>query len=255
MGIGLVFYRGQSQLTGDPVIGLLTGLSGESLNPKTGPIAQAWVLRADKPPMDAVRDGSDDAICGDCGLRGDGAYGRGCYVSPWQAANSVWKAHGGYIVAANTADTQAMLEGRTVRLCAYGDPAALPFEVWEQMLATTAGWVAYTHQWKRCDPRFKRIAMASVDSVPEWTAATVAGWRTFRIRGRRESLMHGPLRQGRVLPLEFVCPASEEGGKRATCRDCLLCRGTSVPARSVAIFPHGKPGNLTVFRNRSEARR
>jgi hypothetical protein len=234
---GAIFYRGPSLLTGEPIVGALTGLEGGSMNPKTGPMVQAWILRADRAPMDAVRDGSDDAICGPCALRGDGAAGRRCYVTVWLGPHNVWKAMARYHEA-SWADAQALVEGRAVRLGAYGDPAAIPFEVWWALLATAAGWVGYTHQWKTCDDRFRTLLMASVDTEAEFFDAGLRGWRTFRVRRPDAPLITGA---------EFVCPASDEAGHRTTCQRCQLCRGTSSPARSVAIMAHGKPGNLKAY--------
>jgi hypothetical protein len=37
---------------------------------------------------------------------------------------------------------------------------------------------------------------------------------------------------------ETTCPASAEGGKRATCASCLLCAGTSKQARDIVIADH-----------------
>jgi hypothetical protein len=81
--LGAVFYRGPSLLTGDPIVGIVTGLEGGSLNPKTGPMCQAWIIRPDLAPMDAKRQNLDDAICGDCQLRGDRGFESACYVTPW----------------------------------------------------------------------------------------------------------------------------------------------------------------------------
>lgn len=234
---GAIIYRGPSLLTGDPIIGAITGLEGTSVNPKTGPMVQAWILRADRLPMDAVRDGADTAICGDCALRGDGAFGRRCYVTPWLGPTNVWKALPTYLEP-TWSDLAALVEGRSVRLGAYGDPAALPFEVWQAVLRGARGWVGYTHAWRTCDRRFKALLMASVDTPDEGLAARLAGWRTFRVRRPDEPVI------GRA---EFVCPASDEAGHRTTCQRCQLCRGTSSPARSVAIVAHGKPGNLKAF--------
>jgi hypothetical protein len=42
----VIFYRGPSQLTGDPIVAVLTGLVTRSSNAKTGPMLQTWILRA-----------------------------------------------------------------------------------------------------------------------------------------------------------------------------------------------------------------
>ena len=62
--------------------------------------------------------------------------------------------------------------------------------------------------------------------------------------GRIDFYMRAP-RLG--LELEFVCPASDEAGHRTTCQRCALCRGQQSPARSVAIYVHGKPSSLRAF--------
>lgn len=245
--LGAVFYRGPSLLTGDPILGVVSGLEGGSANKKTGPMAQAWVLRADLPPMDAKRENLDDAICGDCKLRGRDGKDSGCYVVPWLAPFNVWKlTQADRYHEATWSELGALLEGRHVRLGAYGDPAAIPFEVWQALLATAAGHVAYTHAWRYCDTRFKTIAMASVDTVDEFHMAHLAGWRTFRVRLQADKLITVTSQVGSPA-LEFVCPASDEAGHRSTCQACQLCRGTSSPARSVAIVAHGKPSSLKAF--------
>jgi hypothetical protein len=256
---GAIFYRGPSLLTGDPIVAIATGLEGGSHNPKTGPMVQTWILRPDLRPMDAKRQNLDDAICGDCKLRGESGLGAVCYVATWLGPANVYKSfiRGNYLET-SWAELQALVEGRHVRLGAYGDPAAVPFEIWRTLLTTVAGHVAYTHAWRRCDPRFKTIAMASVDTVAEFHAAHLAGWRTFRIRTDDEALLAYVPAPGawpvRSLPLEFVCPASDEGQHRTTCQTCQLCRGTSSPARSVAIVAHGHDGVLANFyRGRQEA--
>jgi hypothetical protein len=248
MSFGAIVYRGPSMLTGDPIVAIVTGLDGSSNNPKTGPMVQAFVLRVDRPPMDAVRDGSDAAICGACELRGEGGRRRKCYVTVFWSPNNVYRSFtsGGYLEL-GWEDLQALVEGRSLRLCAYGDPAAVPFEIWQTLLAGADGHVAYTHCWRTCDPRLKTIAMASVDSEDEFHVAHLAGWRTFRVRTR----LTDPVLAYAQRPLEFVCPASDEGKHRSTCQHCQLCRGTSSPARSVVIAAHGKPSTLKAFGIRS----
>jgi hypothetical protein len=243
---GAVFYRGPSLLTGDPIVGVLTGLDGGSLNAKTGPMVQSWIIRPDMPPMEAVRENVDDAICGTCSLRGRNGFDRKCYVTPWLGPNNVYKrlAAGDYIEA-SWLDLHALLEGRHVRLGAYGDPGAVPFEVWRALLVKTAGWVGYTHTWRVCDARLKTIVMASVDTEQEFHLAHLAGWRTFRVR-----LAADPLIDFRGSSLEFVCPASDEAGHKTTCQACQLCRGTASPARSVVINAHGKPSTMRAYKLR-----
>lgn len=113
------------------------------------------------------------------------------------------------------------------------------------LLVTAFTHLGYTHSWLRCDPRFKSILMASVDSEREFFGAGFRGWRTSRVRGRDDALIAGA---------EVACPASDELGHRTTCQACQLCRGTSSPARSVSIIAHGHNGALTAFyRNRAGA--
>jgi hypothetical protein len=249
---GAIFYRGPSLLTGDQIIGVATGLEGDSHNAKTGPMVQAWILRPDLAPMDAVRENVDDAICGTCALRGRGGHDRKCYVTPWLGPSQVWKRFvAGEYIDASWRDLHALVEARHLRLGAYGDPGAIPFEVWRALLVKTAGWVGYTHAWRVCDPRLKTIVMASVDTENEVHLAHLAGWRTFRVRLSEDPLiavgLYRPYKGAPRSPLEFVCPASDEAGHRTTCQACQLCRGTSSPARSVAILAHGKPSTLRAY--------
>ena len=234
--LGIVFYRGPSLLTGDPIVGVITGLDKGSANTKTGAIAQAWVLRADLAPQAAKRLNLDDAVCGDCQLRGLNGHDSKCYV-PGFVPGIVYRHLDDY-PDASWPDLHAVMEGRMVRLCAYGDVAAIAFEVWEQVLKTASSWIGYSHAWRHIDPRFKRLVMASVDTEDEFIIASLSGWRTFRIRMPGAPLIAGA---------EFPCPASDEMGHRTTCAECRLCRGTSSPARSVAIVAHGKPSSLRAF--------
>lgn len=245
---GAIFYRGPSLLTGDPIVGIATGLDGGSHNRKTGPMVQAWILRSDLAPMDAVRENVDDAICGSCALRGRGGHERKCYVTPWLGPYQVWKQFSaGTYIDAGWLDLHALLEARHLRLGAYGDPAAIPFEVWRALLVKTAGWVGYTHAWRTCDPRLKTIVMASVDTEHEFIVAHLAGWRTFRVRLSTDPLLTITARRAGSVALEFVCAASDEAGHTTTCERCQLCRGQASPARSVAIVAHGKPSTLRAF--------
>jgi hypothetical protein len=224
-------------------VAVATGLKWPSLNPKTGPMIQTWLLRTDQRPMDAARTNADDAVCGDCKLRGDSGYGRICYVTLWLAPNNVYRNLGDY-PRVTSGELTEIMAGRHVRCGAYGDPAAIPFGYWEAALKKAAGWTGYTHQWRTCDRRFQRILMASVDTVEEHAEAQAAGWRTFRVRHP-----HDPL-----LTNEVICPASDEAGHTTTCEHCELCRGTANPARSVAIMSHGQRAAFFPSRKAAESR-
>jgi hypothetical protein len=38
-----------------PLVAIITGMRGGSANPKTGPMAQLWILRSDMSPLDAIQ--------------------------------------------------------------------------------------------------------------------------------------------------------------------------------------------------------
>ena len=72
--------------------------------------------------------------------------------------------------------------------------------------------------------------MASADSADDRMLAIAKGYRTFRVRTESEAL----------LPGEFICPASEEAGKRLTCDTCGACNGgVDSKKASPAIIVHG----------------
>jgi hypothetical protein len=223
----LVFYSGPSLLTGDPIV----AIAGQTTsNRKTGPCVQVWILRADVSPIDAVKSGGDSAICGTCRHRGhDGGQERSCYVTFFREPHNIWRSLPSTGRDVSVEKLANLLSGKHVRLGAYGDPAALPFEIWEGILRKASGWTAYTHQWRTCDERFRSIAMASVDSPEEKEEASRQGWRTFRVRRPDQP----------VMDTETTCPASIEGGHRKQCATCGLCCGAARPAKSIAILAHG----------------
>lgn len=227
---GCILYQGPSQLDGSPIVAILTGLQSASANRKTGDMLQTWILRADVSPTSAVKSGEDASICGNCAHRGEHGKGRTCYVTVVQAPTAVYRAfeRGSYPRAAM--DHYRAINARPVRFGAYGDPTAIPFDVWANVLRFTSRWTGYTHQWQ--DERFsayQSICMASVDTEEEYRRAKLAGWRTFRVR-------HADTPK---LATECICPASDEGKHRTTCADCILCKGNGSRAKDVVIVAHG----------------
>lgn len=231
-----IFYDGPSQFTGERIVAVLTGLQTPSNNTKTGDMLQVYIIRPDVDPTMAIVTGADNAICGDCRLRGNGVQGRGCFVIWWQAPLKIWsQLHHRPFVDPWT--LRHKLRGRMTRIGAYGDPAAVPVEVWAKLLSKAGGWVGYTQQWATCDSGYKFFLMASVHNPEEQAAATALGWRTYRIR----------LPQDPILAGEVICPASEEAGHKLQCVDCRICMGANSGRANAAIVAHGKPGSLAVF--------
>lgn len=239
---GVVVYRGPSMLDRQPIVAIAIGLRKGSDNPKTGDMVQVYILREDIEPTQALHTGDDASICGDCPLRGTIVNGRNkgrpCYVNVFMAPQGVWKAYrkGNYPVATDLAATFA---GHAVRLGAYGDPAAVPLHIWQAVLSNADGWTGYTHQW-RDFPEFAGIVMASADTLDDAKHAQMLGFRTFRVTAG-DSIAE---RQHN----EFVCPASDEMGKKLDCATCLACGGNGSRNRAfVVVTVHGTDAKANAF--------
>src|SRR4029077_6672547 len=138
-----------------------------------------------------------------------------------QGPLGVWRAYrrgryGDVQPHALQSDTLTLLgAGRIVRLGTYGDPAAVPAYIWAQLTARATGRTGYTHQWRNINGRMpwahvqalKSLCMASADTESDAAEAQSLGWRTFRVTmpGDRDR-----------TPVEAVCPASAEAGKKLT---------------------------------------
>ena len=233
----VVIYRGPSLLDGAPIVVLA---QRGSKNRKTGNMLQTFILKADKDPVTANRDGSDVSICGTCPHRGTAhggtsgqAKGRTCYVTLIHAPLSKYRAmqRGSYPEISGHAAIAAFGAGAMIRIGTYGDGAAVPSYVWDSLCDQAEGWTAYTHQGAASgaalDPN---RYMTSAESLPDASAAWARGERTFRVIADVADLAKGR---------EILCPASEEAGHRTTCISCKLCAGASIKAKSVAIVAHG----------------
>jgi hypothetical protein len=200
------------------VVAILTGFV-PSENPKTGDMLQAWILNADVDPVTAVKTGANEKVCGNCPLKG-----LPCYVSKFQAPLSVYKKFkaGGYPEI-----DWSQVNGRKVRLGAYGDPAYVDVGICHELTSRSSGWTGYTHQWQWA-VQLKPYVMASVESVADQCEAVAAGWRSFRIRKPGQP----------KLVDEVVCPASDEAGNKTTCERCPFCCGRSNRGKSVVIYAH-----------------
>jgi len=215
---GAILWDGPSLLNGDRIMVVITGLIRSTVNRKTGDMYQTWVAPTDVVPSIAIATGQDASVCGDCPLRKDI-----CYVNS-MGINSMWTAH--QTNPLPRLDERAFLEikrsGIPLRITAYGDPAATPFEAWEPLLKAVPFATGYTHQWRNCDHRWRRHLMASVETERAALEAQQMGWRTFRIISSGDA----------YLPGEILCPNTQN--KTINCRECKLCDGAGDSAGAYA---------------------
>jgi len=226
-----IIYNGPSLLDGKPIVAIATW---SNRNTKTGAVVQTYILRSDINPLEASKTGEDFSICGDCTMRGEvnddpkrkQAKGRRCYVNLGQGVLIVYKSflRGVYDMANTKAGRNTLGRDRFVRVGTYGDPAAVPAFIWEQLLAEADTFTAYSHQsgWR------PDIAMQSADNKAEALDHWKAGRRTFRVIADLGEL---------DKTNEALCPASKEAGRRVQCTACKLCKGSSL-AKSIAIVEH-----------------
>lgn len=216
---------------GSPIMVLATFARGAGVNDKTGAMVQTFIVRADMSPVDGIASGADSAVCGNCPQRRD----RSCYTYPilerGYGGSSTYSAH----ARGNSKPFDIKpFKGRKLRLGSYGDPAAVPYEVWQPLIDASDGHTGYTHQWRTCDQRYRDYLMASCDSEEDLHAARALGWDTFTVH------TVGTARPAGTKP----CPASKEAGQSLQCEQCLRCGGTSTGRRNnhVAIMSHGSRG-------------
>ncbi len=223
---------------------IATGIKTKSSNEKTGDMIQIWILHRTLNPLEAIKTGQDEAICGKCIHRGEAKFvdgvikyvNRRCYVQVDKAPNGIFKAyHRGSYRRVNQSEYPALFSNRMVRFGAYGDPVYIPFEIVEAITAVCKDWTGYTHQWRdSAYSAFRPVLMASADSVQDAMEAIALGWRYFRVRPIDSTVLAG----------EIMCPASEESGKRTTCAQCRLCNGVKHGAddrrKNITIIDHSR---------------
>lgn len=213
----MIFYEGPSMLDGKPIVAIATV---GSKNRKTGDMIQTWILRSRIDPVRAVAIGADKSICGDCHHRGSRDRPRTCYVNIGQAPLVIYRA---YRRGAYRRGTLDELPDQPLRMGAYGDPVAVPWDAWSG-LHDRKLWTGYTHQWRTLQARpFRNVLMASCDSPADAADAARDGWRAFL-----------------VTPVGQTGPGIECPSPKAKCESCGLCSGLQKPsAPSIWIEAHG----------------
>ena len=232
---GIVLYDGPSRIDGAPIVCIACRITEASGNAKTGAMVQTFIMLRDIDPNKALKTGDDSSVCGDCPLRPIHKGATRCYVLVYQAPLSVWNAYqrGRYAVPGVDFDAALLPQlfaGLSFRIGSYGDPAAIPANVWKVATRRVKNRTGYTHQWRRrIGVGLKNLCMASADSESDVATATARGWRTFRVRKH----------DAPTLVNESICPASAEGKRRTQCDTCGLCKGATIAARNIVIADHG----------------
>lgn len=247
----IVLYRGPSMLDGAPIVVLA---SVGSSNVKTGSLIQTWIMRADLNPSAASAAKADSSVCGSCPRRH--SLGGDCYVQLIHAPRSVWQAWErrgkpgvNWTEPSQRKRLQRDARAYGLRLGSYGDPAAVPWHVWQGLIDALqpATVVGYTHQWRDAwldgahASWCRTHLMASVDSVSEALIARARGWRFFLAIGASEA-------QSLAFDRVIECPATTMAEKR--CEDCGACDGAARGSWKPSVFlaEHG-------MRSQSKAKR
>ena len=225
-----IIYRGPSQIDGLPIVAIATY---SDRNTKTGKVLQTYIMRSDISPLEASKTGQDFSICGDCKFRGEvtsdpkrkQAKNRTCYVNLGQGPTIVYKSfiRGVYPMANDHTSRVELGKNRVVRLGTYGDPAAVPSHIWDELLSECISHLAYSHQSGfRPD-----ITMQSADTLEQAQAHWAKRARTFRVIDSLADIDKAN---------EILCPASKEAGRRVQCVKCQLCSGLTSNSKKSQVL-------------------
>jgi len=245
---GYIIYKGPSKIDGSPIVCIaIVDSTNAKTGGKGGQMIQTYILQDNGfSPMENSRKGLDYSICGDCKHRGTPdpdkasgvAKGRSCYVTLHHGPLQVWKAYtrGAYPDLTTRQGRVFLASGMNVRLGTYGDPLAVPGNVWRDLLAGAKGSTGYTHASGILPGSNISRVMISADTPEQAKQAHNRGHRTFRVIPVKVWNEQGKVS---LLQNEILCPASKEAGYKTTCNDCLLCSGQEIKAKSIAIPAHG----------------
>jgi hypothetical protein len=228
-----IAWEGGSLIDGSPIALILTGFISPTSNRKTGRLLQTWIIQQKIIPTYAAKSGLDSGICGDCPLKMSQT--GSCYVN-LLPVNNIYRKYALQSYPKLGANEIAVLERYRypIRIGSYGDPTAIPLDVWEPIILASKKYTGYTHQWRNCDLRWQKYLMASVQSEAEAEEAQSKGWRTFRI-----ITPDAPLSKGEIL-----CRHTEDD--RVQCETCLLCDGASSKP-NIADRIHGLTWKVSNF--------
>jgi hypothetical protein len=138
-----------------------------------------------------------------------------------------WKA-GNYESEPTDKELENMINGRRVRLGAYGDPAMLPIDVLKRLQRLSNGCLGYTSQWSQSwfDPEVLNYCCASL-----YNTAAVQKLKDMFPKAKYFRILQDP--DEKLLNGEIIC-LNERSGKM--CHECGLCNGRR---SNVVILAHG----------------
>lgn len=214
-------WEGNSPFNGEPIILLMSGMLA-SKNGKTGNMLQTYILLRDVRPAEAIKTGEDYSICANCPCRPitakldpDQAV---CYVNTGNdGIDGMWDSyHAGKVLQMSNID-YLLIVNRELRMGSYGEPTAVPFDVWRKLLDATGqakNHTGYTSKWREpIAQEFKGYCQASCSSETEHLEAKNMGWYTYTHLPEG----HPPIKN------TVKCPYTKTNGVK--CRTCLLCNG------------------------------
>ena len=225
---------------GAPLTVTVTGLERPSKNAKTGDMLQVAIMRADKLPSLAARDGADRSVCGSCQLRPSLGNKIKCYVKLWRSFNQIYRS----TIAAGAAVTESIGEliaplqrcnepgakhsrrrcahktGKPlgVRLGSYGDPSFIDLDLITELCPPGRPRTGFTHRWREIPIAYADYMMGSLDpeTHPDRAAAraeaNALGFSTYAVLERGAAPSVGSV----------ICPHTTHG---IACADCGLCAG------------------------------
>ena len=234
-----VAWEGASLIDGSTIVLILTGFVNHTSNRKTGRLLQSWILQQEFAPTFAAKKGLDEGICGSCTLKLSNT--GSCYVNLLPVNNIHRKYVAGTYPKLSENEIEILKRYRyPIRIGSYGDPTAVPFDIWEPIISASGRHTGYTHQFQNTDSRWKKYLMASVQSESEARIAQNKGWRTFRIIAPDAPLSDN----------EILCRHTEDNIIK--CDFCVLCDGKS-DKPNIADKVHGLNWKISNFVKYSES--
>jgi len=232
---GFILWEGVSQIDGvTPVVCIVTGIRKASANGKTGDLMQTWILMQDVNPAQAVRERSEGGVCGDCVHRPQADGKRSCYVN-MRTPGSVWRSYKAGNYARLDPQYWSLLghvREAGIRFGAYGDPGAVPVNVWQSLKSIARFTTGYTHTWRYSVSTYADVTMASCETLDDLRHAESLGYKAFLVvkAGEAKDTIGAGMAR---------CPSDPSlVGVHVPCSQCQGCSGAT-SRRHRVIEVHG----------------